>query len=164
MTDPVQTPPKPRRRWTRWLLVGSLAMNLLVAGMLVGFAVRGPGSKLAPPVLPGALNMLRAVPDSHRGIVRDALRDHRETLRSQRGDVNELRRSFLTAIEKDPVDQAELERLLAAFGDIESGISEKGRAILLQVVMGMDHAARMELAEKARNMSASFRPSRRKRD
>ena len=108
--------------------------------------------------------MLRAVPDSHRGIVRDALRDHRETLRSQRGDVNELRRSFLTAIEKDPVDQAELERLLAAFGDIESGISEKGRAILLQVVMGMDHAARMELAEKARNMSASFRPSRRKRD
>lgn len=165
MTDPQQSAPKPRRRWTRWLLIGSLALNLLVIGALVGFAVRGPGPKLgAAPALPGALTLLRAVPDSHRGVVRDALHDHRETLRAQRRDVDALRKAFLDAIEKDPLDKAELERLLAGFGDIESGISTRGRTILLQVVLGMDHAARLELADKARDMASKGRTGRRIRN
>ena len=165
MTDPQQTAPKTRRRWTRWLLIGSLALNLLVIGALVGFAVRGPVPKYgAAPVLPGALSLLRAVPDSHRGVVRDALRDHRESLRAQRGDVNQMRQAFLSEIEKDPLDRSELERLLASFGDIESGISSKGRAILLQVVLDMDHASRLELAAKARDMAEKGHPGRRKKN
>lgn len=165
MTQTPQTPAKKPRKWTRWLLIASLALNLLIVGAAVGFAVRGPGAKPgSAPNMPGAISLLRAMPDSHRGQVRDAFREHRETLRAQRDDVSTLRKAFLAEIEKETPDKAELERLLASFGDIESRISERGRAVLLQIVMDMDQGARAELAARARDMSRKGRSGHKKKE
>src|SRR5690606_38676390 len=56
--DPVNatpTPPAPAtrpRRWTRWLLVVSLGLNLLVIGLAAGTILRGPPDRpMAGPAL-----------------------------------------------------------------------------------------------------------------
>ncbi len=61
-------------RWVRWLLAGSLAMNLLVVGLAIGAVMRfgGPENARRPP--PSLVATLyRALPREDRQAVRSAL-------------------------------------------------------------------------------------------
>ncbi len=142
-----------KRRWTTLLLIVSLALNLIIVGVIAGFALRGPkiGTPSAPS-MPGAISLLRAVPDSHRGELRSAFKDQRTTLQSYRKEIDGLRDAFLAVISTDPLDVAKLEELLASHRAIESNISQSGQALLLKTITTMDLDARLELVEKAKKM------------
>ena len=162
MSDPASLERK--RKWPKWLLIGSLALNLAVVGVLVGFAVRGAAPKAGgPPSMPGAISLLRAIPDSHRPEVRRAFNVQREKLRSFRMEIGDLRNQFLTVLENEPVDTEALEALLKQHSEIEVEISRNGRALLLDTIAKMDHETRQTFAENARNLQQRRGPSRDKK-
>lgn len=143
-----------KRKWPTWLLIGSLALNLLIVGAIVGFAVRAPHERIgSAPNMPGAISLLRAVPDSHKSQVRAAFFQQREKLRANRREIGNLRNRFLDVIEQDPLDVAALEALLADHARIEADLSQSGRDLLLETVTNMDLEARKSLAARARAMT-----------
>ncbi len=105
MRRPLATVP---RLW-RIVLVASLALNLCVAGVVVGalFDRHGPGhDRLRGP----AGGIVRALPEADREAVIDRLR---EMPREGRGDRRAGFERLLAAIRAEPFDRGRVERLLA---------------------------------------------------
>lgn len=150
MTDASTQP----RRWRTWILVASLALNLLIIGTLAGFALRGPhprGSERVDAV--GAITLLRAVPDHRRDDLRAALREQRGTMRARRAEIAKLRTDFLTVLEAEELDEERMRRLLGEHRAVADAIATNGQEILMRVILDMDHAERIQFVENARKMT-----------
>ena len=146
--------PNPKRRWPTFLLIASLAVNLIVIGSLVGFAIRGPESRgIGPHAMPNAISLLRATPDNHRDGLRDAFRAQRDSIRGFRENIGTVRGQFLAAVESDPLDREKLKTLLEQHAKIEQQISSRGHIVLLEVISGMNAEDRKIFAENAREMT-----------
>ena len=106
MTHP-DMPPPAKRRWTRWVLIGSLAMNVLVVGLVIGAAFRQPFQ--LPQTLHsngGMRALVRAMPDEARGALRDRARDRKEYSAALRKQSRELGRELVEALRAEPFDMA----------------------------------------------------------
>lgn len=103
-----ETSAKPPRRWTRWLLFGSLALNLLVVGLIAGAALRMSGWGIGPPV--------RGLgPALYRELPREDRRALRQTLRTAGGDAmspGDQARLLSAALRAEPFDPDALEALI----------------------------------------------------
>ena len=106
-----QEPTKSPRRWVRWLLIGSLALNLIVVGVVAGaawrFAGHGrDGGKAPPPI--GAL-LYRDLDRDTRNALRSAVEGDHESFRARR--MAEVV-TVVTLLRADPFDPAALEGAL----------------------------------------------------
>lgn len=129
------TAPAPKvRPWLRLLLAGSLALNLLVVGLVAGAAWRfaGPGHDRGPP--PTGVALIRALPPADRQALRDRIRAEAPPDTDRRAEAESLAR----ALEAKPFDRdalaAEVARQTHARGSFQS--------ILLKV--WLDHVAAMD--------------------
>lgn len=106
MTNTQTDTSKAFRRWQRGLLVASLAVNLLVIGVLVGGVLGGNG--------PGALRrfdltvgpMTRAMDDVHRAALRGDLRRSGAFERVDRAGMREDTETLLATLRADEFDEA----------------------------------------------------------
>lgn len=120
MTDTGSSDAVPRR-WPRWrgiLLVVSLALNLLVVGVVATAAIR---HRLGPP--PGftqatVVTFARALPEPRRQEIMDATRAERASLRPYRAELRRARAEVRNTLVAEPFDVARFkaahERLLEA--------------------------------------------------
>ncbi len=108
-TEPHRTPRM--GRWSRVLLAVSLALNLLVAGLVVGAMLRfgGPeGARRPPPSL--AATLYRALPRDDRRAVRESMRDAPQArIQARRAGARDL----AAALRRTPFDSAQVQRLVA---------------------------------------------------
>lgn len=132
--------------WVRILLVGSLAFNLLVVGMVAGFALRGEGR--APMARDGGWPYVAALP------VRDRLavgRDIRQALRAG-GMTREARRSSfdeaLSLLRDDPFSVERFEALLSRQFAAASLVQDAGRRALLAKIAAMRPEERARYADR----------------
>ena len=99
----------PTRRWPRWrsvLLVVSLALNLLVIGVVATAAVR---YRLAPPpsvAQATVYSFARTLPDERRRTIWDATRAERQALRPYRIELRRARAEVRSALAAEPFDLA----------------------------------------------------------
>lgn len=160
MTDPVPPttpapavpPPKPRRGW-HWLLIGSLALNFLLIGLLAGGAVRmWRAAAVDVPAAELAL-LWRALPererDSLRGLVDDDddLRpgDRHAAMRARmQTDLAELR-ALLVA---EPFDRAALEARLTQARDRQADRADRALARMLDRIEALPASERARMAER----------------
>jgi uncharacterized membrane protein len=99
-------------------LAVSIALNLLLAGILVGRAFhRGPLPDRDKP----ALHRER---DGRRAPLRGLYREHDDELRDKRRAIGAARRTARAALEAEPFDRAALERALEALRK-ETGASQE---------------------------------------
>ena len=77
-----RTHPRPRPRWERIALVASLAVNLAVAGVVAGQALRGPAPERDRVFLPieGMRHIHRALPAEERAALIEPLSDDEATV------------------------------------------------------------------------------------
>lgn len=141
----------PKRRWTTWVLIASLAVNLIVIGAVVGSHLRGGDARRGGQ---GVVNFLRAMPDSQRDILRTAMTARRETVRALRAEIIDLRRQFVDVVGADPLDTVRLEALMEAHRRIEDKIARGGQAILLERVMAMSAEERARFVSNIRDQEA----------
>ncbi|NBZ87690.1 periplasmic heavy metal sensor [Stagnihabitans tardus] len=135
-------PPKPKARARNWLLYGSLALNLLVAGLAVGAWVKGPpGMRDGRDLGFGMFD--EAFRPEDRMALRDAVRARAGDLRAARGQMAGDLAAVAAALRAEPFDATALKAALATqqehltarlrigsevIGDYLAGLSPKDRA------------------------------------
>jgi uncharacterized membrane protein len=150
-----QTMSQPAAR-PRWLLLGSLALNLFFIGVAVALAIRAPS---APPTydrdvfvridrlaasLPAAdAAILRAEIESNRAAVQEAQRGHRAA-------QNVIR----DALRHDPFDPQAVRTAMAQ--------TRVARQTFDQVIQGVVASAATKMSQAGRNALADWPPGRRR--
>lgn len=145
MADSPPTTTKPPRAPWRWVLIGSLCLNLALAGVIAGAVLKGPDR---PP--PGLWGYGRALPEPYREDLARALRDSRrdwigprEALRGQRGALADA----LTANPYDPLAVAEV---VTREPRIMDSLAQRGTRLLLDQINRMSPEDRASFAEALR--------------
>lgn len=151
MTD--QNTPAPSRvgmrPGLRALLIGSLALNLLVVGVIGGGMIAGRGMPLpfgGPDMNIGPF--AAALDGRDRDIIRDELRRRVDTQRLRRGDRTETMNEFLAALRADPFDPAPIEQIFLDQRAQATAALTAGQEVLLDRITEMTPQGRADFAEK----------------
>ena len=157
MTD---TPSK-RPRWLYPALFLSLAANLLVVGIVVGWMVSPGGGKRSDFGQARGLvgePFLRALPDTERReLIRDAMNEA-PRIRESRENLRTRVDAFLSALRADPYDPEAVAALLQQQRDIALRRQDIGEQLLLKRLTLMTNDQRAAYAEALE--AALKRPTR----
>jgi uncharacterized membrane protein len=158
-----ETDKKPRR-WLYPLLFVSLALNLLVAGMIVGWLASPGGPKRSEFGSARGLvgePFLRALPDDQRrAMLRDISRDAPK-LRESRESLKARFDGFLTALRADPYEPETVAALLRDQREAALTRQDIGERLLLDRLEAMTPEERNAYADA---LEQSFRRLRRSSD
>lgn len=160
-TPPPETATRPRR-WTRVVLVLSLAANLAVAGLVLGAWLTHdrPGHRDGGPR--GARDLDRdrvvrelgfgpyasAIPREGRDGLKEAVEAHRGDLRANRDALRNAFEATLDTLRADPFDRAAMAAQMAAQRSAIEGSQKIGHEILLDRLEAMSAAERAEFANR----------------
>lgn len=141
------------RRWLLPLLFVSLAVNLLIAGIVVGWLVSHGGDRRAEHrTIRGLVGepFLRALPDEQRrAMLRDVMREA-PRIRESRESLRVRFDAFLDALRADPYDPAVVADLLKEQRSAALARQDIGERLLLERLEDMtteqreDYAAALE--------------------
>ncbi|MDF1716360.1 MAG: periplasmic heavy metal sensor [Antarcticimicrobium sp.] len=145
MTDMTDRKPPRMRMWIRVALGVSLALNLAVAGMAVGAAIRFGGPDKARAPLPLGAMLYRELPREDRR----ALRDERLGPRDERAERHRAEAAELdAALRAVPFDPAPIEVFLAAQSRQRNDLEQALRTAWLTRVAGMSDGERAAYADR----------------
>ena len=143
------TEPNAKRRWP-WVkitLVLSLALNLLIVGLVAG-AIFGAKPGSGPGLRDIGLGpFFSALPREDKREITAEMKAQAGSFRENRAALREQFRAFLAAIQADPFDRAEVERLIAAQRDHIGARQALGQSLLLDRLESMTVAERAAYAE-----------------
>lgn len=149
MTQSPDTGKTPRKLGSlRWILLPSLAINLLVLGLFVGHLVVDEPDRKVPRVdrMSGPLTF--ALSHEDRREIGKALRKEYRDARPTRAEVRAEYQSVIAALQAEPYDRAALEAVFAAQ---LAGATERvaiGQKLLLTRIAAMTPDQRQEFAAR----------------
>lgn len=131
MSETVKKP----RRWLMPLLFASLALNLLIAGIVVGWMASHGGDRRPDyRTVRGLVGepFLRALPDDQRrAMMQDVLREA-PRIRESRESLRARFEAFLTALRAEPYDPNAVAELLKEQRDVALRRQDIGERLLLE--------------------------------
>jgi uncharacterized membrane protein len=152
------------RPWIRVLLVGSLAMNLLVVGLVAGVMVRGGpfggGPSGREPVTP----YTRAIAETDRGALRRELGRALRNRDGTRGEVTAAYKEALSILRADPYDAAAMEAILRKQAELTDRRRRQGEAFLAGYLARMSIDERHAYADRLEDEIERFRRKHAGRD
>lgn len=104
-------------------LIGSVILNSLLIGLLIGGGLRGQGSTPPPPDRgESALvrSLERSLPEDERANVRDAMREAYRATRNERRTLRQARRALREALAADPYDKVIVEKAFQTIRQAEA--------------------------------------------
>lgn len=158
MTD---TPPTlKKRRWVMPLLLASLAVNLLIVGLIVGWAFSDGRTERAKGPIRGVLGepFVRALPESARQSMRRDIMQERGRFKESRDALRDRFQAFLTALRSDPFAPDEVIRLLKEQRQVGITRQEFGEELLLRRLSEMSAEERGAYADRLERQLKSLRP------
>lgn len=168
MTAPVDTPPQGRfaswPHWMKFLLVASLAVNLVVAGMFVmryfqpERMERWSGASFTQ-LLPR--RFLSDLPEDRRREFLDLLKSRRDAFRQSRQDMTATAQRFADALERNPYDAAAVDAAIDDFTRLSTGLVDSGTLVTQQVVEKLTPEERAKLAQAVRDRLERMQQRRR---
>lgn len=149
MTDVAAPQPVKRRSW---LLIASLALNLLILGMVGGavFARHRMGGPRDPLNIgrlmgdPGLRGFIRSLPKDREAALRAASEPARKNLRPLREAAQQARAAATMALKAEPFDAAQMELAMAGLIAAETAVRQAGVAVLVNAVSSMTPAERAQ--------------------
>ena len=157
MTEPT-VPPSSSGRGLKIALALSLALNLGVAGMVVGAwaSGHGPRSEMPRDVSFGPFS--EALSDQDRRALRREFLSRAPEFRAARQEAREEFQALLTALRADPFDPAALSTALAAIETRNASRLELGRELIEARLAAMDESARLAFAGRLEQVLTHRRP------
>ncbi len=144
------------RSWWRWVLIASLAFNVLVLGAMAGRAFmhrHGPVASLTGPA--GNSGYLGAftqqLPVERRREIWSSLRHDRSELKALRGKVREARADVRAALTTEPYDAARFKAAQDRMLEAEISVRRASQQVFEQIAQRL---SREERALFARHMAA----------
>jgi uncharacterized membrane protein len=140
--------------WTKFLLVASLAVNLLIAGA-VGMRYfypermeRWSGASFTQ-LLPR--KFMSDLPAERRREFLDLLKSQRGTFRESRADMRDVALRFAEALERNPYDEAQVTTAVQDFTKLSNQMVDSGTLVTLQIVQKLTPEERILLAQRVRD-------------
>ncbi|MGH1464917.1 MAG: periplasmic heavy metal sensor [Cognatishimia sp.] len=146
---PKSEPRAPMRRSIRALLIGSLALNLIIVGLVAGAMLGNKRIGDRPPRdvdLIGAYS--RALPQEDRRSLGKALRDHNRVSGFTRNAVQTTLRETLGALRADPFDADKLGVILRKQSSVAFERRDFAQDLLLKRLSAMSDAERLLVADR----------------
>ncbi|MGI9393616.1 MAG: periplasmic heavy metal sensor [Boseongicola sp.] len=149
MTDEQAKPP---RRWLVPALLVSLAVNLLIVGVVVGFVVSPKASNLdhvggSTRSLIGA-PFVRALPQDDRQALMKAIGAERGRLRENREALRARFEALLGALNADPFDPEAVAKLLQEQRTVAIRRQQIGESLLIERLKSMTPAERADYSDR----------------
>lgn len=128
--------------WVKIVLAISLALNLGIAGIIVGLAFRGAHppmpkferERLSMPVL--------LMPDEYRERFHTSIRERRSELREERGKLRQLRQKLISALQMEPFDISLVEAVLEEQRGLLTGLVKSGHDEVIRQIASMSEEDR----------------------
>lgn len=147
-----QENPKARRGWMKYVLIVSLGVNLVVAGMMGGAVLRGgPPERMRVENEISALGLriyARALDGPSRKALGAAIRVRRSEFPSGREVFLAHKKAMASAISADPYDSAAVAAELSRQAGVVTSNVTMGHSLLLERLDAMSPAQRQDMAEK----------------
>lgn len=140
--------------WMKALLVASLALNLAVAGVFGGNAIREwrEASVTAATAEPGLdrrqTRILRMVPEAQRGQAKVILMGRQDELDRAKDEMREAHLAFIAAIREEPLDRDKLGEVLARRHAASGAFWRIGMEQVVEIARALDAAERAEFADR----------------
>ncbi len=131
-----------RSRWVIGTLVVSLALNLLVAGAVIGRSVFDPG--LQGPLPPNLGWLVRSASEDKRKIISGQMRENFGRMRSLRVDMRNAQRDFNRIASSDDLDEAALRNVLKRLREANLAYQMAMHDEMLSVISSLDGPARKQ--------------------
>ena len=151
--------------WTMFLLVASLAVNLLIAGA-VGMRYfypdrleRWSGASFTQ-LLPRSF--LSDLPEERRREFLDLLKSRRNVFRDSRAGMRDVALRFAEALERSPYDEAHATQAVQDFTRLSTQMVDSGTEVTLQIVQKLTPEERRQLAQQVRDRVERMRDRRKK--
>jgi uncharacterized membrane protein len=151
--------------WTMFLLVASLALNLLIAGA-IGMRYfyperleRWSGASFTQ-LLPR--RFLSDLPEDRRREFLDMLKSRREVFRESRVGMRDVALRFAEALERNPYDEAQVTQAVQDFTKLSTQMVDSGTEVTLQIVQKLTPEERGLLAKQVRERVERMRERRKK--
>ncbi|MDA7426386.1 periplasmic heavy metal sensor [Thalassococcus lentus] len=158
------TPKRGTRPWVKGLLFASLALNLLVVGLVAGAVINGgPPGKRDAGYRDAAGPYMRAFSDDQRRTLRKNLRDGFKAGRDGRPAIMAGYQQGIAVLRADPFDPKPLEEILTE--QARSGEERRliAQGVMIEFIAQMDAAERQALADRLEEQIKRFK-GRKKRD
>ncbi|SMR71451.1 Heavy-metal resistance [Aliiroseovarius halocynthiae] len=151
-----QSETRPRRRWSRWVLVASLTVNLLVLGLVVGanfsghrghdFDHRGPERGAIRDL--GFGPIAKALDDKDRREIGRAFRRESGSFKENRAALEQDFNTLLQVLRSDRFDPVRFETALSAQADRLRARGETLRKLVAEKVAAMSVDERNAFADR----------------
>lgn len=143
-----ESPRKGHSRWIWIALITSLSLNFLIIGAVGGalFAKRhdGPAFKERKGSQ-GFRSFLRSLPEERRQLVRDFLKQHRQTTRSMWQEVRKSRRESAEIIRTEPFDETRFLESLNRTRELELQARSASQPALVELIQKLEPQERQRL-------------------
>jgi len=135
-------------RTLRWVLIGSLALNVLIIGTVAsalciarfGGPHPGGGFKGSP-----LLGFARTLPRERADVVRQKIADVQPNLEAVRRGVRDARASVRAALSAEPFDQAKFDAAIGGIVDAETNEARVKATLFADTVRQLSPQERLEL-------------------
>jgi uncharacterized membrane protein len=151
--------PGTRSAGPRWLLLGSLALNLFFVGIAAAMAIRGPASppRWDPDVFVRVDRLAAALPQADGDLLRGAFQANHERVARAQNAYYDARRAIHETLRQDPF---KVDDMRAAMAQMRAA-----RQNYDQVIQDVFTGAAIRMSASARHAVADWRPdSRSKRN
>jgi len=137
-------------RTLRWVLIGSLALNVLVLGAVAStFCMSHFGGPPHPPgfKMPALLGFARTLPRERSDIVRQKVADAQPALEAARRGIRDARAAVRSALSADPFDQAKFDTALDGIVEADTKEARAKAALFADTVRALTPQERIQLHE-----------------
>jgi uncharacterized membrane protein len=153
---------KPRRRWLMPALLMSLALNLLIVGIVVGFAISPNSPRNIDRVGGNTRSMIgkpfvRALPHEERQALIKAIRAESGRLRENRNALRERFEALLVSLRADPFEPEAVARLLQEQRSVAVRRQKIGEELLIGRLAAMSPDQRTAYADRLAHALRRFR-------
>ena len=141
-------PQKPRRLW-RVIFALSLALNVAVVGVVVGFGAREKGRGMSPRGFDMAIGPIgRALDQDDRKAIGDALRNDPALRGDGRSQTRETVAQLVQVLRMTPFDRDALKDVVETSSDRAARVRRAAQEALVERIAAMTDAERANLADR----------------
>jgi uncharacterized membrane protein len=146
-----------RSAGSRWLLLGSLALNLFFVGILAAMAIRSPAppSRWDPDVFVRVDRLAATLPQADAELLRGAFQRNHDRVADAQNAYYAARRQIHETLRQDPFKVDDMRAAMARM--------RAARQAYDQVVQDVFTGAAIEMSSAARHAVADWRPDSRSR-
>jgi len=146
--------PPARAAGSRWLLLGSLALNLFFVGVAVAMAIRGPGPapRWDPNVFVRVERLAATLPPADADLLRGAFQANHDGIAAAQTAYYDARRAIHETLRQDPF---KADAMRAAMGKMRAA-----RQAYDEVIQGVFAGVAGQMSSAGRHAVADWRPDK----